>query len=171
MKSIELFSGAGGLGIGASNAGFETELVIDWDKWACETIRINARAGVDPMLHWRVHEGDIRCFDYRELEEKIDLVTGGPPCQPFSLGGKHKAHLDERDMFPEAVRAIRELRPRAFMFENVKGLMRQTFANYLEYIRLQLRHPEVTLNDGETWSDHLARLENHETKGSSKGLH
>ena len=73
-------------------------------------------------------------------------------------------------MFPEAIRAVRELSPRAFVFENVKGLKRQAFANYLEYIRLQFRHPELTAKRDERWIEHLARLEDHETKGVHQGL-
>jgi DNA (cytosine-5)-methyltransferase 1 len=74
-------------------------------------------------------------------------------------------------MFPQAIRAVRELRPRAFVFENVKGLTRATFANYLEYIRLQLRHPDLTARNDEPWADHLARLEDYETRGLHDGLH
>ena len=113
---------------------------------------------------------DIREFNFASVEGPIELVTGGPPCQPFSLGGKHGSHLDKRDMFPEAIRAVRELRPRAFVLENVKGLTRQAFANYLEYVRLQLRHPELTAKQDEPWLEHLARLEDHETKGIYRGL-
>ena len=74
-------------------------------------------------------------------------------------------------MFTEAVRAVRTLEPRAFVFENVKGLTRTTFASYLEYIRLQLRHPDLTAKPKEPWLKHLARLEDHETSGSREGLH
>jgi DNA (cytosine-5)-methyltransferase 1 len=73
-------------------------------------------------------------------------------------------------MFPEAARAVRELRPRAFIFENVKGLKRKAFANYLEYIRLRLRHPDLTPRADEGWLDHLKRLEDYETSGASGGL-
>ena len=69
------------------------------------------------------------------------------------------------------MRAVRTLRPKAFVFENVKGLTRATFASYLEYIRLQLRHPDVVARDGEPWIDHLARLEDFETSGTHNGLH
>ena len=79
------------------------------------------------------------------------------------MGGKHRGHLDERDMFPEAVRAVRELRPKAFIFENVKGLKRETFATYFEYIRLQLMHPSLVRQPGEVWSEHRRRLEKHHT--------
>ncbi len=73
-------------------------------------------------------------------------------------------------MFPQAIRAVRELQPRAFILENVKGLTRNTFANYLEYIRLQLRHPEIVARPEEAWLAHLARLEDYETHGRFKGL-
>ena len=73
-------------------------------------------------------------------------------------------------MFPEAIRAVRELKPRAFILENVKGLTRATFGNYLEYIRLQLTHPEITAKPGEDWLSHLARLEDHHTRGRTHGL-
>jgi DNA (cytosine-5)-methyltransferase 1 len=162
MRSVELFAGAGGLGIGVARAGFEPAAVVEWDRWACETLVENKP--------WPVHRGDVREFSYDNLPN-IELVSGGPPCQPFSMGGKHNAFLDRRDMFPEAIRAVRELRPKAFIFENVKGLTRQAFANYLEYIRLQLRHPELEARAGEPWLGHLARLERHETSGSHAGLH
>lgn len=171
MQSIELFVGAGGLGLGACKAGFDPVAVIDWDKWACDTIRQNKRRKLAPFCKWDVVEGDVSKVDFRSFAETVDLVTGGPPCQPFSLGGRHQAFLDRRDMFPQAIRAVRELRPRAFVFENVKGLTRTTFANYLEYIRLQLRHPDVEAGKDEPWLDHLARLEDFETRGKHNGLH
>lgn len=119
---------------------------------------------------WPIHRVDIREFDYANLPP-IELVSGGPPCQPFSMGGKHHAYLDPRDMFPQAIRAVRELHPKAFIFENVKGLRRATFSNYLEYIRLQLRHPELLTKPEESWSEHFARLERHESSGRHEGLH
>lgn len=73
-------------------------------------------------------------------------------------------------MFPQAVRALREVKPKAFIFENVKGLTRQSFRNYVEYIRLQMRFPEIDLRPDETWSDHHARLEEYESSGDSSGL-
>lgn len=170
MRSVELFVGAGGLGIGVSKAGFDPVAVIDWDRWACDTIRENRARGLEPFNLWPLHECDIRQFDFRHIADQVDLVTGGPPCQPFSLGGLHRAFLDERDMFPEAIRAVRTLRPRAFVLENVKGLTRETFANYLEYIRLQLRHPELVARGEEGWREHLSRLEDYETRGRYRGL-
>ncbi len=169
MRSIELFAGAGGLGLGVSLAGFEPVEIVEWDSYCCETIRRNRARGVEPVARWPLTAGDVRDVDFKSHEGRIELVTGGPPCQPFSIGGKHNAHADARDMFPQAVRVLRETRPKAFIFENVKGLTRQTFVNYVEYIRLQMAHPDVVLRD-EPWLDHLARLERHETSGSRQGL-
>ena len=163
MKSVELFAGAGGLAIGMAKAGFHHAAVIEWNSDACETFRENKRHHTHHVEEWQLHEGDVRGFDYRTLNGDVMVVSGGPPCQPFSMGGKHRGHMDERDMFPEAVRAVRELRPKAFIFENVKGLKRETFATYFEYIRLQLTYPGLQLREGEAWRDHCRRLEKHHT--------
>jgi DNA (cytosine-5)-methyltransferase 1 len=171
MQAIELFAGAGGLGIGVSRAGFKTAQVIEWDRYCCDTIRENKAHKISPVADWPLFEGDVRDFDFRIFEDKLELVTGGPPCQPFSVGGKHRANKDVRDMFPEAVRAVRHVRPKAFIFENVKGLTRSTFSNYYEYIFLQLSYPELERRVSEDWSDHLGRLErNHTGKRRSRGL-
>lgn len=167
MRSVELFAGAGGLAIGMGNAGFDHAAVLEWDHDACETLRINQHRGVAAVDRWPIHEGDARAFDYSSLRN-IEVVSGGPPCQPFSLGGKHKGHQDGRDMFPEAVRAVRELQPKAFIFENVKGLLRRSFATYLQYVLLQLTHPELTKKRGEDWRKHLSRLEQHQTGSTNR---
>lgn len=169
MNSIELFAGAGGLAMGVAASGFRHRAVIEWDRFACDTLRQNQSSflldGSDP-----IEPTDARTFDYSRLKDSIDLVAGGPPCQPFSLGGKHKGHADSRDMFPEAIRAIRELRPRAFIFENVRGLARQSFFNYFQYIKLQLEFPEIEARHNEEWTGHLKRLESQKTSGTSSGL-
>ncbi len=170
MRSIELFAGAGGLGLGVSRAGFVPAAVIEWNRYCCDTIRENQERRLDPLTHWRLIEGDARAIDFRGIEKPIDFISGGPPCQPFSLGGKHGGQNDQRDMFPEAIRAVRELRPKAFVFENVKGLTRQSFANYFQYIQLQLAYPELARRKSEGWPEHLARLEGHHTHGSADGL-
>jgi DNA (cytosine-5)-methyltransferase 1 len=172
MRSVELFAGAGGLAIGMGNAGFDHAAVLEWDHDACETLRRNQRQGVVAVDHWPIHEGDARHFDYSALRN-IEVVSGGPPCQPFSLGGKHAGHEDGRDMFPEAVRAVRELTPKAFIFENVKGLLRRSFSTYLQYVLLQLTYPEMVRKRGEDWRKHLSRLERHQTASAhteAKGL-
>ena len=170
MRSVELFTGAGGLALGIEQAGFHHDTVIERDKYCCDTIRENQSRGFKSLAGWRLFAGDVRHFDYSGINGDVDLLAGGPPCQPFSIGGKHKGYLDRRDMFPEMVRAVRELRPRAVLVENVKGLTRKTFADYFNYVLLQLSHPEITLRLDETWTDHRARLEQHHTKGKWRGL-
>lgn len=171
MRSIELFAGAGGLGIGLCQSGFHPAEVVEWDRWCCDTIRENKRAKVKAVAQWpKPIEDDVRQVDFRRYEGKVDLISGGPPCQPFSLGGKHRAHNDERDMWSEAVRVVRETRAPAFVFENVKGLTRATFATYLAYIVHQLTYPELVQQEGEGWHEHLARLEAHHTSGREDSL-
>jgi len=159
MRSVELFAGAGGLAIGMANAGFHHDAVIERDHYACETFRQNQHHHVKVVDAWPVHEVDARDFDYKLIAPGISVVSGGPPCQPFSMGGKHQAQQDERNMFPEAIRAIRELTPDAFIFENVKGLTRASFSQYLSYIKLQLQFPDYIANLHEDWYAHFARLE------------
>jgi len=172
MDSIELFTGAGGLALGTHVAGFHHLSLYEWDEDACETLRENARAEALPGIReWRVHQADVRINSYAIFGRgALDLVAGGAPCQPFSLGGKHRAQDDSRNMIPEFVRAVRELEPRAFILENVKGLTRQSFRNYFEYIRLQLTYPTVTKLRDEEWTSHLHRLEQVKTRGRHKGL-
>lgn len=163
--SLELFSGAGGLALGLEEAGFKHEALVEWDEDCCTTMNANkTNSG------WQVYHMDVSKFDYLPHADKIDLIAGGPPCQPFSLGGKHQAYLDERDMFPQAIRSIREVRPKAFIFENVKGLTRPSFSKYFEYIRLSLSYPEIERMVAEDWLEHLVRLENYHTKGKVCGL-
>ena len=170
MKSVELFVGAGGLAIGTARAGFEHRAVIEWDRNACNTLRRNKADGVDHVRDWNIVEGDVRDYDFAKHRGQADVVVGGPPCQPFSLGGKHLGCDDHRNMFPEAIRAVREIAPKAFMFENVKGLLRKTFANYYGYILKQLAYPTLTPKPGEEWIHHLARLEKRVTAGKFGGL-
>ena len=170
MRSIELFVGAGGLALGVSRASFQHLLVADRDKHACATIRENASRGVAHVANWPLKDVDVRNLNYAEMPEDIELLAGGPPCQPFSLGGKHRAHRDERDMFSEVTRAIRVLRPKAILVENVQGLVRPAFHKYFSCILLQLTYPEISPDEDEHWRDHLSRLERHHTSGSKEGL-
>jgi DNA (cytosine-5)-methyltransferase 1 len=170
ILSVELFSGAGGLALGLAEAGIRHYTLVEWNRDACETIRHNRERQVQHVRDWEIWEGDVRKFDYGTIHPSIDLVAGGPPCQPFSLGGKHRGNEDCRNMFPEAVRAVRELRPRAFVFENVKGLLRHSFSSYFGYIHLQLSHPDVTQRQNEEWTDHRRRLEEYHTSGRRDGL-
>ena len=161
LTSIELFAGAGGLALGMSKAGFRHAAVLEWDHDACETIRLNQQRGMPLVADWNLIEADACSVKYKSYSPDIAVISGGPPCQPFSVGGNHKGLADHRDMFPEAIRSVRELAPKAFIFENVKGLLREKFASYVEYVVLQLTYPDVRRRSTETWIDHLSRLERH----------
>lgn len=101
MRSIELFAGAGGLALGTSLAGFEHDAVLEWDANACRTLRRNKSLGVAHVRDWEIIEGDVCDHDFRQHAGRALLVCGGPPCQPFSLGGKHRGSEDHRNMFPQ----------------------------------------------------------------------
>ncbi|MBE6950579.1 MAG: DNA (cytosine-5-)-methyltransferase [Ruminococcaceae bacterium] len=163
MRSIELFSGTGGLALGLQQAGFDHEALFEWDRDSCNNIVHNIENGYPGVKDWNVFQADVRTVSYDGFADKIQLVAGGPPCQPFSLGGKHRANHDCRDMFPEAVRAVREIRPQAFIFENVKGLLRKSFSSYFNYILLQLQYPMITKKTNMSWEEHMAVLERHHT--------
>lgn len=133
MRSVELFTGCGGLALGLARAGFRHDLMVEWNVDAVETILHNRAKGIEHVEHWPIIRSDVREIDWTRYAG-VDLVAGGPPCQPFSIGGKHRGDDDHRDMWPQAIRAVREIRPRAFLFENVRGLIRPKFAPYLQSI-------------------------------------
>lgn len=170
LRSLELFSGTGGLALGLHQAGFSPVALLEWDKDSCNNIKANISNGFSSVAGWNVQQTDVRLVRYSDFGSDIQFVTGGPPCQPFSLGGKHRAYSDTRDMFPEAVRAVRELKPLGFIFENVKGLLRKSFSSYFNYILLQLAHPEVIAHDNMDWMEHLQLLETYHTSSSPRGL-
>ena len=169
-NSLELFVGAGGLALGAARAGFQHVAVLDWNRNACRTLNRNRTDGVEYVRDWNIIDCDVRDHDFEPFAGKVEVVFGGPPCQPFSIGGKHGGHEDKRNLFPEAVRAIRDIKPKAFVFENVKGLLRVSFSNYYNYIIHQLRFPNIRRYKDENWSDHLSRLEKIYTSGKNSGL-
>jgi DNA (cytosine-5)-methyltransferase 1 len=127
-KVVELCAGAGGMAIGLERAGYEHVALVEFDKHAAATLRLN-------RPHWNVIEDDIRSIDftiYRQLE--IDLVCGGPPCQPYASEGYKLGKDDERDLLPEMVRVVNEIRPRCFLFENVDGLLHARHADHIANI-------------------------------------
>ena len=101
LTAVELFAGAGGLLLGTSLAGFRHLAVAEWEHNCCNTLRLNQKKNY-PLIDsgMRVIEGDVRSVDWSFLPRDIDLLAGGPPCQPFSLGGLSKGVSDCRDMFP-----------------------------------------------------------------------
>lgn len=156
MKSVEIFSGAGGLAKGLDLAGFSHAAFVEWNKDACASLRQN-------FAPEKIYCGDIQAYDFSKLNE-VDVVAGGPPCQPFSLGGKHQADMDQRDMFPYAIKSIEVLKPKLFIFENVKGLLRESFADYFSYILRRLENPCRPASPNVDWRTHLHELNNGSTE-------
>src|SRR4051812_46757979 len=107
MNCVELFTGAGGLALGLSKAKFVHRSLVEWDEDACGTLEENKQRGVLDMARWPIHHADVRDFDFESLDGPTDLIAAGVPCQPFSIGGKHRGHEDERNMFPELVNVVR----------------------------------------------------------------
>ena len=114
--SVELFAGAGGLALGMEMAGFQHVLLNEFDHEACETLRVN-RPG------WNVVEEDIHTVDFTGLKGRVDFLSGGFPCQAFSYAGKRRGFEETRGtLFFELARAVKEIQPKVFLCENVKGL-------------------------------------------------
>lgn len=131
--SIELFAGAGGLALGLEMAGIEHVLLNEIDNYACATLRKN-------RPNWNIVEGDVSNVDFSQYFEQIDIVTGGFPCQAFSYAGKKRGFEDVRGtMFFEFARCIKEVRPKMFIGENVKGLLNhdggKTLATIIEVLQ------------------------------------
>lgn len=123
---IELFAGAGGLAIGMEKAGLKCVALNEIDKWACKTLKTNRK-------QWNVLEGDIKNFDFTEFEDKVDVVTGGFPCQAFSYAGKKLGLQDARGtLFYEFARVVKEVKPAICIGENVRGLLSHEKGKTLE---------------------------------------
>lgn len=117
ITGIELFAGGGGMALGLEQAGIEDLEFVEFNKPACDTLRAN-------RPNWNVVESDIHEVDFTEYKGKIDLVSGGAPCQAFSYAGKRLGFGDTRGtLFAEFARCVKETEPKMFLFENVKGLL------------------------------------------------
>jgi DNA (cytosine-5)-methyltransferase 1 len=156
---INLFAGAGGLALGLTAAGFSVGRVYEIDPVSCKTLRRNAAS---TLLNVAVEEGDVAKTDWSTITRPVRLLAGGVPCQPFSLGGKHRADRDERNLFPEVFRAVRTLRPEVIVLENVRGLLREGFQTYFEYILRQLEFPFLVRRTEEPWQGHDKRIRRHQ---------
>lgn len=145
MTSIEICAGAGGQALGLESVGFAHLALVEADPYAAETLRLNRPAwnvvGPDvearPPLKGTL--GDVRVFRASAWRGQVDLLAGGVPCPPFSQAGKQLGAADERDLFPEALRLVRECEPRALMLENVRGLLGRRFSGYRASIEDTLR--------------------------------
>ena len=134
-KILSLFSGCGGLDLGFKKAGYHTVLATDVWSVACDTLRLNNMA--DEVIC-----RDIRSLDFTKYKNTVDVVIGGPPCPPYSqtrhyLVGKAGGFDDEKAGFavPEYFRAIKEIRPKVFMFENVDGFTFKTYKEPMEFVQ------------------------------------
>jgi DNA (cytosine-5)-methyltransferase 1 len=164
--SIELFTGGGGLAIGMHQAGFRHLLAVELDRRACQTLRAGKAIPYDSEAEipssigdpWPLIEDDIHKHDFGRWEGLVDVVAGGVPCQPWSLGGAHKGFEDKRNLWPELFRCVRETKPKAIIAENVKGLLRPSFKPYYDYILRELSAPFEERVQGEDWRDHDRRL-------------
>ncbi|BCJ58337.1 DNA cytosine methyltransferase [Micromonospora endophytica] len=159
--SVELFAGGGGLAMAVHRAGFRPLLVNELVKYACDTLLANVavRRGDEeripgPNERWPLVSGDVSNVQFEYLWDRVDLLAGGPPCQPFSLGGIAKGDEDKRNMFPQMFRAIREIQPKAVICENVRGLLRPSFKPYFEYIERELRLPFIERDETTNWREH-----------------
>ncbi|WP_171168339.1 DNA cytosine methyltransferase [Streptomyces sp. I05A-00742] len=142
LTSIEICAGAGGQAYGLHQAGFRHLALLEIDKYACKTLRKN----VERLPDWagcEVIEGDVKGvnpFEHEQLKKfrlkpgDLDLLAGGVPCPPFSVAGKQLGEEDERDLFPEMISLAEQLRPKAVMIENVRGILDAKFAGYRDQI-------------------------------------
>ena len=121
--SLEICARAGGQALGLEQAGFEHVALVEYEHEYCDCLRAN-------RPRWNVICQDVHAFDGMPYRGKIDLLSGGVPCPPFSLAGKQLGKDDERDLFPEMLRLVGEIQPRVVMIENVRGLMSSKFDKY-----------------------------------------
>lgn len=143
LSALSLFSGGGGLDLGFARAGYDHVASFDTLEAAGETLKLN-------RPDWTVYagrSGDVRTINWRPFRGEADVVHGGPPCQPFSSAGRQRGQHDERNLLPEFLRAILEVRPAAFVAENVPALTSAKFAGYLSdtFISPLERYYHVTL--------------------------
>lgn len=137
--NIELFAGAGGLALGLEQAGLEGIAFVELDHAACDTLRAN-------RPDWNVMEGDIKEIDFTPYKNKVDIVSGGAPCQAFSYAGKKLGFGDTRGtLFHEFARCISEVNPKMFMFENVRGLVSHDHGRTLATIKNTLENLGYTI--------------------------
>ena len=126
LTCVEICAGAGGQALGLAMAGFVHVALVEYEADYCNTLKQN-------RPEWNVICADVRNFDGKPYEG-VDLLAGGVPCPPFSIAGKQLGKDDERDLFPEALRLIKEIKPRAVMLENVRGFLDNGFSEYRQYI-------------------------------------
>jgi DNA (cytosine-5)-methyltransferase 1 len=130
LSTLELCAGAGGQALGLEQAGIDHVGLIELDKHACATLRLNR-----PI--WNVIEQDLNTFDGSSFKG-VDVISGGLPCPPFSVAGKQLGTSDDRNLFPTMIRLVDQIRPNAVMIENVRGILDPVFTDYREYVGTEL---------------------------------
>lgn len=133
LNCIEICAGAGGQALGLSMAGFEHVALVEYESDYCSILKNNRK-------DWNVICTDVKDFSGKPFYNQIDLLAGGVPCPPFSVAGKQLGKNDERDLFPEALRLIREINPKAVMLENVRGFLDPKFDDYRNSILKKIAH-------------------------------
>lgn len=131
LTCVEICAGAGGQALGLAMAGFVHVALVEYEQEYCNVLKAN-------RPEWNVICADVHKFDGHPYEG-VDLLAGGVPCPPFSVAGKQLGKDDERDLFPEAIRLIREIRPRAVMLENVRGFLDSGFEEYRDHIFTEIK--------------------------------
>ena len=126
LTCVEICTGAGGQALGLALAGFTHVALVEYEEDYCKTLKLN-------RPEWNVICADVHDFDGKPYRG-VDLLAGGVPCPPFSIAGKQLGKDDERDLFPEAIRLIKEMKPRAVMLENVRGFLDSGFDEYRKHI-------------------------------------
>lgn len=132
LNCIEICAGAGGQALGLSMAGFEHVALVEYESDYCSILKSNRK-------DWNVICSDVKDFSGIPFHNQIDLLAGGVPCPPFSVAGKQLGKNDERDLFPEALRLIREINPKAVMLENVRGFLDPKFDDYRKMILRKIK--------------------------------
>lgn len=134
--AVEICAGAGGLASASVDAGFEHQLLIDYWAPACAVLRSGK-----PWAPERVVCGSVSDYDFRPLKGKVGLLSGGPPCQPWSHAGRRDGHDDPRDLLGRIHEIVNAIEPDAFVFENVPGLFTDENQEYLSAVLARLRAP------------------------------
>lgn len=127
LRSLDLFSGVGGMTRGLEAAGINTLAAFECDRSICESFQAN-------FPDVEMVSGDVRDVDFSGRRGKVELVVGGPPCQPFSVAGRQLSSLDPRDCVPEFIRVVAQSEPQAFLMENVSGLAALRHRHYLSTV-------------------------------------
>jgi DNA (cytosine-5)-methyltransferase 1 len=131
LMTLELCAGAGGQALGFEEAGIDHAALVELDPNACATLALNRPS-------WKVFREDLNEFDGASFKG-VEIISGGLPCPPFSIAGKQLGHKDERNLFPAMIRLVHEVRPRAVMIENVRGILDAVFEDYRQYVGTELK--------------------------------